>query len=1186
MMDERTSASRPRPGPAPGLDALLDDQSGCWRRGERLPVEAYLEFRPDLRQDEDQVLDLIYHEILLRTRAGDAPKLREYLQRFPQYGSQLRAQFDLHQAVLLGESLLATRPPPEGYGEPAGPAGPPDVPGYEILGELGRGGMGVVYRARQKGLDRLVALKMIRGGAGDRPGQVARFRSEAQALARLEHPHIIRIYEVGEHEGRPYFALEHVTGLSLEERLQGAPQPPREAAALLETLARAVHAAHECRIVHRDLKPANVLLAEPRPGALPPGASPGGDAVARYWGTPKITDFGLAKQLDADSLQTRDGDILGTPSYMAPEQAGRQPGGPAAGVGPAVDVYALGAILYECLTGRPPFLGQTLWDTLEQVVKQEPVPPRQLQPKVPRDLETVCLKCLHKEPRKRYDSAQALANDLRRFLAGEPVWARPAPAWERAWKWLRRRPRGAAAGATALLLSAALVAAHYAHLRAALAQARAAAAVAEADRLLDGVETEINAGGWAQAQDRLGELASAKLDAAQEALADPAPLARLHNRAEALRARIARGLTHRERMDQFRADLLDGRMLAALGGVGGEAARGRAREGVGRALSLLHAEVAPAAGPLLHSPYVAGRERAEVVEGCGELLLYLAEATAGPARGGRDGRRRAEEALAVLDRAAGLGVAPALLAGRRARYLSRAGREDEGRREQGRAAEAGPHKPFAFFLRGTDLFREGRLAEAIDQFEKALAGQPDHCGARYALAVCHLKLPPGKDDRLAHVLLARDHLKQCTDQAPDQVWPFLQLGAAQAELGNAAAAEAAFGQAGHLLDGRPDETALYALLVNRGVSRLRRDDLKGAVADLTGAVRLKPDEYPAYLNLAKAYEEQQDWRAAGAQLDRAAALKGSAGLAAVYRSRARLHQHQHDLGAAVRDLEQAVRHEPDGPGSRAAAADRLALARLLLEGGKPREALAEADAARGGGGGRPALRLRAEALLHLGRSAEAVEALGGYLAAGRGGRGAEAPVYLARAQACAAVGRYVEAADDYTCALELEPANVAARTGRGWAYVVLEAPAQALRDFEEAVRLDPENGDAHNGRGYARARVGRHREAVADAEEALRLGPRRPRTLYNAARTFAQAALKAEADPAEGPRGREARARYQDRALGLLRQALELLPAGQRAAFWENNVARDAGLNPLRSCPGFLQLAEALRKSAAAGPAE
>ena len=252
---------------------------------------------------------------------------------------------------------------------------PASVPGYEILGELGRGGMGVVYKARQVGLDRVVALKMILAGGHAGPKHLARFRAEAEAVAQLQHPNIVQVHEVGEHEGKPFFSMEFCPGGGLDRKLQGTPLPPAEAARLVETLARAVHAAHQQNVIHRDLKPANVLL--------------GAD------GTPKVTDFGLAKRLDADKMLSLTGQVLGTPSYMPPEQAA----GKTLQVGPAADIYALGAILYECLTGRPPFKAASAIETLLQVVRDDPVPPRRLQSKTPRDLETICLKALAKEPR-------------------------------------------------------------------------------------------------------------------------------------------------------------------------------------------------------------------------------------------------------------------------------------------------------------------------------------------------------------------------------------------------------------------------------------------------------------------------------------------------------------------------------------------------------------------------------------------------------------------------------------------------------------------------------------------------------------------------------------------------------------------------------------------------------------------
>jgi hypothetical protein len=304
------------------------------------------------------------------------------------------------------------------------------VPGYEIIHELGRGGMGVVYQARQLKLNRPVALKMILAGSHAGAADLARFGTETEAIARLQHPNIVQVYEVGEHEGKPYFSMEFCGGGSLEKKINGTPLPAGEAAGLVEALARAMQAAHEQHVIHRDLKPANVLLAED--------------------GAPKITDFGLAKKLD-EASQTATGAVMGTPSYMAPEQAGGMSGA----IGPPCDIYALGAILYECLTGRPPFKAATPLDTILQVISDEPVPPTQLQSKTPRDLETICLKCLQKEPHRRYESAAALADDLRQFREGRPIAARPVGRLERAVKWVRRNP--VVAGMAALVALSLLV---------------------------------------------------------------------------------------------------------------------------------------------------------------------------------------------------------------------------------------------------------------------------------------------------------------------------------------------------------------------------------------------------------------------------------------------------------------------------------------------------------------------------------------------------------------------------------------------------------------------------------------------------------------------------------------------------------------------------------------------------------
>jgi eukaryotic-like serine/threonine-protein kinase len=315
----------------------------------------------------------------------------------------------------------------------------PSVPGYEIIEILGRGGMGVVFKARQLALDRIVALKMFQNWATAGEKELARFRAEADVIARLQHPNIVEIHDVGEITGRPYFVLEYIAGGSLAEHLDGTPQPPRLASQFVEVLARAVQVAHANDVVHRDLKPANILLIAGESTSSTVGRAAGVTALKSI---PKIADFGLAKIAHGDrearhrrSL-TVTGDLIGTPSYMAPEQAA--PSG--ALVGPSADVYALGAILYELLTGRPPFMGETPLDTVLQVLHTEPVPVTRLQPNIPRDLETICMKCLRKEPLQRYQSARELADDLQNFMRGKPIQARPRGTAEKVWRWIREHP--------------------------------------------------------------------------------------------------------------------------------------------------------------------------------------------------------------------------------------------------------------------------------------------------------------------------------------------------------------------------------------------------------------------------------------------------------------------------------------------------------------------------------------------------------------------------------------------------------------------------------------------------------------------------------------------------------------------------------------------------------------------------
>jgi serine/threonine protein kinase len=403
------------------LSHLRADQSAHWRCGEWLRVEHYLEQYPELADDASALLDLIHSEMSLRLESGERPPLDEYLQRFPQHADALsRAWPQLGQGQPISENGVSNPTISEERTIPyvARPARPaPRLPGLELYEKLGEGAMGVVYRARDTRLEQPRAIKVIRAGpfAGDESRE--RFNREAKAVARLDHAGVVRIYSLGEHEENLYLCMEFLEGGNLHDRLRRGVLEFRETADLVRQLALAVQHAHENRVLHRDLKPSNVLLTVD--------------------GTPKVSDFGLAKLLDEDDGLTRPGSVMGTPAYMAPEQAD----GRLSAVGEGTDVYSLGAILYECLTGRPPFKGETRTETMEMLKTQPPPLPRRIRAGIPVELEAICLKCLEKRSEDRYSTAAKLADDLGDWLDGKPTSVRPARGLRRLTQTIRRRPR-------------------------------------------------------------------------------------------------------------------------------------------------------------------------------------------------------------------------------------------------------------------------------------------------------------------------------------------------------------------------------------------------------------------------------------------------------------------------------------------------------------------------------------------------------------------------------------------------------------------------------------------------------------------------------------------------------------------------------------------------------------------------
>ncbi|HJT76046.1 MAG TPA: tetratricopeptide repeat protein, partial [Gemmataceae bacterium] len=666
---------------------------------------------------------------------------------------------------------------------------------------------------------------------------------------------------------------------------------------------------------HRDLKPANVLLArcEAAEGIF---LDLGGERSGPY--RPKIADFGLAKRLEGDSgtsvtqFGTESGAVLGTPNYMAPEQAA----GKNRQTGPATDVWALGTILYELLTGRPPFTAESQMETVLLLFHTEPVSPSRLQPKIPRDLETVCLKCLHKDPRKRYASALDLADDLRRFLAGESIRARPTPAHEKAWKWVRRRPVVATLSACLALAAVGFVGLllwYHVDLQARLGQALAderasqneQEAVRERERLgqvRDKVKDLLHAGEAAlAAQD--WQNARLQLTRARDQVAGEPGLAELQERAERLLEQSGRQRRDHERLEKFRLRRSEALFHATLFTLDDLASAVReTRAAALEALALFGVTPDSPAGPDLDSPFYSEQQKAEVRTGCYELLLVLADAVASGGQdqpGARATGTQAKEAVRILDRAADLGVTIQAYHRRRANYLAQAGQDEAAARERQTAAGLRPASALDYFLLGQERQRQGDCKQAVAAFENVLQLQPDHFWASYYLALCWLKLQ--RPDR------ATACLTSCLVQRRDFPWLYLLRGSAWGELGQFDRAEADFAAA---LGAPLSDAARYGLLMNRGVLRVRQGRLDSATADLRQAIALRPQQYQGYVNLAQAFLKAGQPDAAITQLDEA--IRREPGLASLYRTRARVHVVLEDRAAALADLDRAIALEAAG----------------------------------------------------------------------------------------------------------------------------------------------------------------------------------------------------------------------------------------------------------------------------------
>jgi tetratricopeptide (TPR) repeat protein len=1159
--------------------------------GEAARVEGYLERYPELRHDPTVLVELIASEFKLRRRVQGAGTVAEYLQRFPDLSEVLPSRLEEGADSpptpegLAGTATVIETPPALGKDTAERPSArktldaartPPirdrqAVPGYEIRGELGHGGMGVVYQAWQIKAKRLVALKMLLAHAHASLEQKVRFQIEAEAVARLQHPNIVQLYDIGEHDGLPFFSLEFCAGGNLDRQLRERrraqrPMTPHEAASLVAKLARAMHFAHSHGVVHRDLKPGNVLL------------TPAGE--------PKIADFGLAKQIGSDIDVSRTGVVMGSPPYMAPEQAA----GALRDISPVTDVYALGAILYELLTGKPPFLAATAHETIRQVLNDEPVAPRRINAAVPRDLEIICLKCLQKDKPKRYASAEALAEDLRRFAQDEPISARPTPAWERALKWVRRRPAIAALVAVAAVALAALV---------------AVAVLYQSQRIYDEQEVlknlyqeevrkriflALSEARQHEAEERWEE-AHVELVRAREALDDVPEL-----RADELRQEVEKrlpivserreGQKRREEAQKHRGAFhgLHTRALfyvTLFTGLDPSANREKTREAAREALAVYGWDKPTAIDRLKQDqPHLSRDEHAQLVAECYELLLLWAEAEGPPPRQaaiGAEARRQIDNALALLDRARTLGQANGLDTQtyhlRKAHYLAlREGKKfDPAQVDE--VAPAAPTVALDWFLEGVQRYSAGKYESATLACREALGAQPTHFWARYVLALCHLRAARWND--------ARGELTTCIAALPDFAWPKLMRGFAESELGfnndqkpqrpeEFAAAKQDFDAA---LKQDRDALVQYVGLVNRGVLHIRRGDWPQAVADLRRAVTVNPTGYPGYVDLAQALQGAGKSDEALEVLN--TALQRAPTLALLYLARAHVNLTRKDWAAARADFRKAIDFE-----SADAAPDRLArnfveFGRLQYREWDYKGALHSYDRALGlKRDYLLAERFRAEALVALGRETEAGEALDRYL---KDRPEAPVEVFQLRGLIHADKGQLREAIEMYTLALRHYPDDAATHSYRGWAYLLANAPDLARDDFNDCLARDAKNTDALTGRGNVLIRLRQLDAALEDARAAEKQAPLTERSLYNLARIYAQAVALLEPDTSLSATQRMAK--YREKAFDCLGQALEKMPREKRAAFWRSQVEKDPALAPIRHGTLFIEMEQRYRRT-------
>jgi tetratricopeptide (TPR) repeat protein len=923
-------------------------------------------------------------------------------------------------------------------------------------------------------------------------------------------------------------------------------------------VAAAVEYAHSRRIIHRDLKPANILLTRD--------------------GEPKVSDFGLAKRIELESDLTTSGQVVGTPNYMPPEQAL----GLTEKIGPWSDIYSLGAVLYHLVTGRPPFQAASFAAILRQLMEDDPVPPRQLNSAVDVDLETICLRCLEKEPERRYPSAAAVQDDLNRFLLGETIQARRTPLVERAWKWSRRRPTAALLLVVSVIAIFAIATGGWFY--AEMANQRTArmgleleerksleAARREADQLIARSEQALAAGNSSEAR-VLIEKALATIGDSESLTKERQTARELATRIEGLRVVEGDRAAARARFEQFNTYRNQALFYGSqFFGLDPRQNQMLAQQAASNALALyqLDRDVdLPTAATTHYSP----EEVATLRTRCYELLLVLADSLVQSASDS-DKPQALRTALETINRANQLNGRPTQAAQlQRADHLAAlhdptAAQE----RDLANSPELAPATAADFFLLGKLWLQAAKgpqeLTLARSSFERALRVDAQHFWSQYCLGMCNL--------RLRRPDLAQVHFTSCISQRPDFAWTYVLRGSAQSQLKEFALAESDFAQVFEL---PADEEARYVALVNWGVMEYEREQGEQAEVLLKRAIELRPAQFQAYVSLAKVLQQLLRVPEARQTLDAAIQLQPE--MALIYRERARLLIQSKDLGQASVDLEKAIALQPQP--STEKADDLTRLGEIRIQQRQLEAALTDFERAlQAAPEYSPAQLWKGVVLVEQKKYSAALTAFDAYEKQAR----PAAEFYSTRGLCRASLSKYPEAIADFTRAIELSP-TAAGYCKRGWLYVLRGNPLIALSDFERAIELEPQSVDGRCGRGLALARLGRTVEAVADVDQFLAAAPATPQVLYKAGCILAVASLRSVEATNKSPRqAAELRQEYRRRAFALLERAVELELPENRGRFWSQVIEKDIHLQSLQDSAEFQRLRNRLvTKEARATP--